>query len=215
MFRQKLGMPNAEPKTSYHHGDLRSALIAAAEQLLAEQAGKPFTLREVARVAGVSHNAPYNHFPDRRALLAAIAARGFDDLTATLQRDLASVDVEDVAVAIRATAKSYIAYAVAYPARYRLMFSAELAGCEDDALQAAGDRAFKVLQDLIAVGVSSSRLRKDPLGTHALTAWSLVHGFGTLVLDGKVSIPPGTEALAALADTVAATLIGGLANCRS
>ncbi|MGE2798766.1 TetR-like C-terminal domain-containing protein, partial [Escherichia coli] len=86
---------------------------------------------------------------------AAIAARGFDDLTATLQRDLAAVDVEDVAAGIRATAKSYVAYAVTYPARYRLMFSAELAGCDDDAFQAAGERAFKVLQDLIAEGVSS------------------------------------------------------------
>ncbi|MEX6979956.1 TetR/AcrR family transcriptional regulator, partial [Pseudomonas aeruginosa] len=63
-------MPNAEPKTNYHHGDLRSALIAVAERLLTDQSGKPFTLREVARVAGVSHNAPYNHFADRRALLA-------------------------------------------------------------------------------------------------------------------------------------------------
>lgn len=215
MFRQNCGMRNAEPKTSYHHGDLRNALIAAAERLLAEQAGKPFTLREVARAAGVSHNAPYNHFADRRALLAAIATRGFDDLTAKLLRDLAAVDVEDVAASIRATAISYVAYAVAYPARYQLMFSAELAGCEDGAFQAAGERAFKVLQDLIAKGVSSGRLRGDPLGTHALTAWSLVHGFGTLVLDGRVTVPSGDEALAVLADTIAATLVDGLADCPS
>lgn len=215
MFRQKSAMPNVEPKTSYHHGDLRSALIAAAERLLAEQAGKAFTLREVARAAGVSHNAPYNHFVDRRALLAAIATRGFDDLAATLQQDLASVDIEDVAARIRATAKSYVAYAMAYPARYRLMFSAELAGCEDGAFQAAGERAFKVLQELIAEGVSSGRLREDPQGTHALTAWSLVHGFGTLVLDKRVPMPSGNEALSTLADTLAATLIDGLANCGS
>ncbi|MDX7953785.1 TetR/AcrR family transcriptional regulator [Lichenihabitans sp. Uapishka_5] len=208
-------MTSVAPKTSYHHGDLRSALIAAAEQLVAEQAGKPFTLREVARVAGVSHNAPYNHFADRRALLAAIATRGFDDLTASLQRDLAVVDAKDVAAGILATAKSYVAYAVAYPARYQLMFSAELAGCEDGALKAAGERAFKVLQETIARGVSSSQLRRDPLGTHALTAWSLVHGFATLVLDGRVPIPPGHEALAALSDTIAATLIDGLADGRS
>lgn len=212
MVPQKSAMPRTEPKTTYHHGDLRSTLIATAERMLAEQAGGTFTLREVARAAGVSHTAPYNHFADRRALLAAIAARGFDDLTVALRRELAAVDGADVAAGIRAMARAYVGYAVAYPARYRLMFSAELVGCEDEAFQTAGGRAFSVLRELIVAGVSSSRLRGDPQGTHALTAWSLVHGLGTLVLDGKVPVPAGSEALAALTDTVAATLIDGLAD---
>lgn len=215
MFPQTFAMRHTSHKTTYHHGDLRSALIAAAERLLAEKAGETFTLREVARAAGVSHTAPYNHFADRRALLAAIAARGFDDLTVALRRDLAAVDAEDVAAGIRATAKAYVGYAVSYPAHYRLMFSAELVGCEDETFQAAGERAFSVLRELIAAGVSSGRLQGDQKGTHALTAWSLVHGLGTLVLDGKVPIPAGDEALAALVDTVASTLIDGLADRRS
>lgn len=204
-------MPAADSKTRYHHGDLRSALIGAAERLMAEQAGWTFTLREVARAAGVSHNAPYNHFPDRRALLAAIAARGFDDLTASLRQHRDGVEPDDVAAGIRATARAYAGFALAHPSRFRLMFSAELTGCDDAAFRAAGQAAFAVLQDLIARGVSEGRLRLDPHGTHALAAWSLVHGFATLVLDGRVPAAADTEALGALADRIAATLVGGLA----
>lgn len=203
-------MPGSNPKKSYHHGDLRGALIAAAEQLMAQEAAWTFTLREVARAAGVSHNAPYNHFSDRRALLAAVAAHGFDDLTSTLRHSLAEVDTADVAGRLRAVAKAYVAFAVAHPSRYRLMFSAELAGFDDAALRASGERAFMVLHDLIAQGVSAGRLRVDLHGTHALTAWSLVHGLGTLVLDGRVQ-QIKSQAIAALADAAAGTLVNGLA----
>lgn len=204
-------MTRMDPKKSYHHGDLRGALVAAAEQLMIEQASWTFTLREVARAAGVSHNAPYNHFPDRRALLAAVAARGFDDLSIALRRELAEVDAADVAAGIRATARAYVAFAVAHPSRYRLMFSAELAGHKDVVLRTAGEGAFMVLRELIAQGVSAGQLRADPHATHPLAAWSLVHGLATLALDGKVPATKDDPALVTLTDTVAATLVHGLA----
>ena len=200
-------MAPLEAKKSYHHGDLRGALIAAAERLMTERSDWTFTLREVARVAGVSHTAPYNHFADRRALLAAVAARGFDDLTGSLRRDLKG---DDAATGIRVTARAYVAFAVAHPSRFRLMFSAELAGCEDAAFRAAGERSFAVLRDLISRGGAAGQLRADPDGTHALTAWSLVHGLSTLAVDGRLPIARAGQALSALTDMAAATLIDGL-----
>lgn len=201
-------MSEPEPARSYHHGDLRNALIAAAERLLAERSDWTFTLREIARAASVSHNAPYNHFSDRRALLAAVAARGFDELTAALRRGLAEAKELEVGARIRAIARAYVAFAASHGAQYRLMFSADLAGFEDSAFREAGERAFAVLRTLLAEGVADGTLRPDDDGSHALAAWSLVHGLSTLVLDGRVPLELGA---AALADSVAKTLVEGLA----
>lgn len=197
----------ASTRRGYHHGDLRSALVSAAERLLAERAGSAFTLREVARAAGVSHNAPYNHFADRQALLAAVAAQGFDAL-ARAQRAALAPEPPATAAALRAAARAYLAFAAENPARYRLMFSGELIGCAEPALRASGAEAFGILSDLIAQAVAAGRFRPDPAATHALTAWALVHGLAMLVLDGRVAVAP--EALAGLADTVGASLIAGL-----
>ncbi|GJD50010.1 HTH-type transcriptional repressor FabR [Methylobacterium crusticola] len=204
-------MSTSSPARGYHHGDLRDALLAAAERLMTERAGWTFTLREVARAAGVSHNAPYNHFADRRALLAAVAARGFGALTGALRGALREVEASDVGAGIRATGCAYVAFAVAHPARYRLMFSGELVACEDAAFRAAGEEAFAVLRDLIARGVAAGRIRADRDGAHALAAWSLVHGLAMLLLDGKVPGKAGGAVEGSMIDAVAATLIEGLA----
>ena len=95
------------------------------------------------------------------------------------------------------------------------MFSAELSGHDDAALLTAGNAAFAILRDLITRGIAAGQLRADPHGTHALAAWSLVHGLGTLVLDGKVRAAAGDPTLAALTDRVAAALIEGLAGTPS
>lgn len=197
-------------KAGYHHGDLRSALIAAAEELLREQEGWTFTLREVARAAGVSHNAPYNHFSDRRALLAAVAARAFDEFRQAMEAAVAGAAQGDAARRLLASARGYLGFATGHPARFRLMFGAELAGYEDAALDAARGRSFQVLQGLIDEGVAAGAFRADPHGTHALAAWSLVHGLANLVLDRRVARPPDEAGLAALSDAVGATLFDGL-----
>lgn len=201
----------AAPKT-FHHGDLRNALIAAAGRLMAERSDWTFTLREVARAAGVSHNAPYNHFPDRRALLAAVATRAFEDFGSALAESVAEAGSASVADRIRASARAYIAFALRNASRFRLMFSAELAGCEEAALTRAGERAFAVLRGLIDEGVGNRTLSPNPGGTHALAAWSLVHGFATLILDGRVPKPSGDQALASMADAITTTLIAGLSS---
>jgi AcrR family transcriptional regulator len=108
----------------YHHGNLGPALVEAALALLDETQDWDFSLREVARRAGVSHNAPYKHFPEKRDLLAAVAARGFEALA---ERTLSSLEaLTDARARLLACGRAFVACGVANPALYRLMFSAVL-----------------------------------------------------------------------------------------
>src|SRR5689334_19621575 len=102
-------------KRSYHHGDLHSALLLTAGKMLEKEGLEALTLREVARRAGVSHSAPYRHFAEREALLAALAAEGFERLGAA-QRKAAE------AGGLRAMGEAYVAFALENPQRFRLMF---------------------------------------------------------------------------------------------
>ena len=202
-------MTTRAPKNRpYHHGDLRAALLAAAERLMAETGTATFGLREVARAAGVSHNAPYNHFADRRALLAAVATRAFEALRAALEAARDGAGADPVA-RLRAIAQAYVAFAGQAPARSRLMFGAELADHPDAALNGASAAAYEILRATIAAGVEARRLRADPAGTHALAAWALVHGLATLAIDGRTGTPDAPT-LAALTGSAADTLVEGL-----
>src|SRR5277367_2647794 len=108
----------------YHHGDLRRALIGTALQLVTEEQDWTFSLREVARRAGVSHRAPYNHFPEKLDLLAAIAAVGFERLREGLQR--ATIGIADPGALLVAICRTYVRLGLANPALYRLMFGPAL-----------------------------------------------------------------------------------------
>lgn len=198
----------------YHHGDLRAALIDAAERLLVEEGDWTFTLRAVARAAGVSHNAPYNHFQDKRALLAALATRGFLALADAIESIIAATGHVDVARRIEAAATGYVMFAVDQPARFRLMFSSELAGEKSEDLLAATSAAFGTLRVLIADGVASGELRPDATTTHALAAWSLVHGLSGLIIDGRAAVDLDRPAVAELARHVGQTLVNGLRSDR-
>jgi AcrR family transcriptional regulator len=173
---------------TYHHGNLREALLDAAEHLLPERGAEALTLREVAREAGVSHGAPYHHFGSREALLAAIAERGFDGLTAAMQAAEGSTP-RDQLIGI---CEAYVAFAVQHPTRFRLMFGPLLAHKEPyPGLQQAAHRAFFVLQQSAETVSPSDAM---PL---ALAGWSLAHGLAHLsihaVFDSlPVPVPPGT-----------------------
>ena len=108
----------------YHHGDLRRALIETALQLVTEEQDWTFSLREVARRAGVSHRAPYNHFPEKLDLLAAIAAVGFEGLRDGMLRAMAGIDESEALLA--AICRTYIRLGLENPALYRLMFGPAL-----------------------------------------------------------------------------------------
>ena len=207
----------ADAPAAYHHGDLRRAIVDAALALLAEQRHWDFSLREVARRAGVSHNAPYNHFADERALLVAVATVGFESLREQRQKRAARTRAPEEALVASGTA--YVHFGVSNPAQYRLMFGLALAveaGGQPPALAQAADAAKEVLGQAILHGAQSGRLAmpatdQEALDLAALSAWSLVHGLTMLAIDGQAgevgAQPPGAQALA---EHVARTLLDGL-----
>lgn len=166
-------------KPAYHHGDLRSALVDAGLAVLAE-AGEPaaLSLREAARRVGVSAMAPYRHFADKEALLAAIAAVGFERLAAAQK---ASGDAPSPAAALKAQGVAYVAFALENPALFRLMFGAGAPSKANLELGAAARASFGHL--IAAVANVPSRADQTD---RVLGYWSLVHGLAMLALDGHL-----------------------------
>jgi AcrR family transcriptional regulator len=201
-------------RRSYHHGDLRRTLLDASLALVEEQGIAALSLREVARKAGVSHNAPYHHFPDKGSLLAAIAAEGFGGLAREMTEARAGAK-DDPRARLEACGQSYVRFAVSSPAHFRVMFRPELfdLSCKEN-LQGASQPAFQML---VAGVVECQEAGQAPPGDPmplVLTCWSAVHGLASLWLDGPLSNDPkgfgkSPEKLAA---TVVLTLAALLAN---
>src|SRR6202166_459936 len=116
-------------KRPYHHGDLRRAVVEAALEILRETQSLEFSLRELARRAGVSHNAPYKHFADKRELLAAVSAAGFEALTKRMGRE--TTGHGSARAQLFAALRAYIRHGVENPALYRLMFGGYLSGSDN------------------------------------------------------------------------------------
>ncbi|MFT4561557.1 MAG: AcrR family transcriptional regulator [Gammaproteobacteria bacterium] len=167
----------------YHHGDLRAALIESGLELLQQRNAEDIGLREVARHVGVSATAIYRHFPDKEALLVALAHEGMEKLAAIQQ--VAGADAGGGADGFRATGAAYVKFAVDNPALFRLMFScAPAISLLDSELGRVGS-AMRALRENIA------RLMPEDLPDYerkvaALRAWSIVHGLSLLVLDGQI-----------------------------
>lgn len=155
---------------SYHHGDLRRAVIAAALEVIATDGPSALSLRDLARRAGVSHAAPAHHFGDRAGLLTAIAVEGHTLLARTLA---GSTDLPDLGA-------RYVRFATRHPAHFQVMFRPDLVHGDDLELVAA--RALT--DEQLRSGVSQLH-GVDP--EQAVTAaWSLAHGFATLLLSGNL-----------------------------
>lgn len=169
--------PRAKAAGRYHHGELREALLDAAEALLAQRGAARLSLRDVARGAGVSHAAPYHHFAGLPELLAALAERSFQQLGAAMQ---AGVDAHPAAprAQLLAIAAAYVDFARRRPARFRLMFGPVLASRrQHPGLDRAAEAAFRVLLD------AATRFDAAAGPLLALTGWSLAHGVSHLSLD--------------------------------
>ncbi|MDR6639020.1 TetR/AcrR family transcriptional regulator [Paenarthrobacter nitroguajacolicus] len=164
---------------NYHHGDLRAALLAAAIESL--EAGEPFSLRAVARRAGVSPTAPYRHFADREALDSAVAVEGFRDLRADLEAALAVLaDPAEPEGVITALGVTYVGFALRRPAVFRLMFGNECDE-EDSERVLASEQLHGMLNQAIErlfPGANNSNL--------SIALWSMAHGLAFLHLDGKL-----------------------------
>jgi AcrR family transcriptional regulator len=174
-----------EPSREYHHGDLRRALVDAAAALAAEKGIAGLSLREAARSAGVSHAAPYHHFKDKAALLAAVAEEGFLRLDA-FQRNALESAARRPASRLRALGKAYIDFAIKNPHYFRVMFRKDLVEpAAYPSLQEVSGRTFDRL--FAAVGDCLGSLSKAEAMPLSITAWSLVHGLASLWLDGPLS----------------------------
>lgn len=182
-------------KRSYHHGALKEALITATEQLLAESGVEGFSLREAARRAGVSPAAPVHHFGDARGLLTAVAARAFEGLRARLAAAEEQAP-EGRRARLRAQGWAYVQFAIERPGGFDLMFRATRLDFEDPALAVASKAAFAVLARVFEPEASPEDALASPPPV-ALGAWSIVHGFARLHLDGQFP-QVGPEALEAL-----------------
>lgn len=156
---------------SYHHGDLRAALVEAASTLVEEEGAARLSLREVARRVGVSHAAPYHHFPDKSALIAAVAARGFEALHREIEARTGQGGPRD----LQSAAVTYVGFAVEHPELFRLMFSSELSdGDSYPELQEASRRAYSHITSTLGQGPAS------------IASWSLVHGLAILLLERQI-----------------------------
>lgn len=181
---------------AYHHGDLKRALTDAALALVQEKGPKGFTLREVARRAGVSAAAPYRHFADKAQLLAAVATQGFVQLHEALDAMVAADD--DLAEQALAMGREYVRWAVTHPDYYQVMFGAELDKTGSPEVITAGIRAFDDLLDTIVRCQQAGLL---PAGDPRATAgpiWSLLHGISMLTIGSElthVGIDEEAEAL--------------------
>lgn len=175
---------------SYHHGALREALVEAAEAVIAERGVDGFSLRETARRAGVSPAAPGHHFKDARGLLTAVATKAFHDFADALETASRQPDRE---ARIRAQGVAYVCFALANPAKFDLLWRKALIDGTDEAYGAAGGRAFAILDRAVRGDDAPSVASGDPALAPSIAAWSIVHGFARLAMDGVF----GTEAGAA------------------
>jgi AcrR family transcriptional regulator len=188
----------------YHHGALREAMLEAAERILERDGIAGLTLRAAAREAGVSHAAPKNHFGDIRGLLSELAALGFARFGAALVANTREGETPKARLA--AIGHGYVTFARQNPGLFLLMFRSERLDFSRPPLRAAAEAAFGVLAS--AVGARQREASETPStlsqAAQITAAWSLVHGFAMLMLDGRLKplvarMPDGTDEMALLA----------------
>lgn len=205
------GVPARETRPTYHHGALREELITACVALIESEGIGAVSLRRVAREAGVSPGAPYHHFADRSALLAAIAARGYELLDGELRR--ARAGAPTAARALGALVETYVGFARTHPAYVHLMLRPELSRPET---HAAGEAAIQLLTETVEDCQREGSAPPGDPGPLVNLVWALAIGIVTLWLDGPlegrcVSLDTTPEALTA---QVTALLTGLLAERR-
>jgi AcrR family transcriptional regulator len=196
---------------SYHHGDLKEALISSARKILSEQGADALSLRAIASDVGVSHMAPYAHFKNKKALFKSIAASGFRELSERMLLD--SQDLSKAQDLILAYGATYVAFAIDNPQLYRLMLGQventgrrnqdnkeSVGGAEESALdislmqqeastelEASSTRPFSLLQAAFAKANKNDDAMQ--IKAQAVGAWAMVHGMAALIIEGHFTIP--------------------------
>ena len=186
-------------KKRFHHGDLREALIAASRELLIEHGPDGFTLADACRRAGVTTAAPYKHFRDKQEILEEIVLRGFAQLTAANAKAVAEVGPGTIA-GITAMGISYLNFAVAQPAVFRLMFGHKSELRKVQEVDESGKQCLKHVIDEVAAYSRKHGHTADAQQV-AIRLWTFVHGAASLELDGDYErVAPGLDVRALIAD---------------
>lgn len=171
----------SDTPSSYHHGNLREALMAAALSELSQSSIEHLSLRALAREVGVSQGAPYRHFTDKDHLLAELATQGFDELTHATR--VARDQQQSVPQQLRASGRAYIDFALANPEKYRLMFGRGLTERQRfPELVTSGQRAFAVVSQLVNEG-SRQQQGHNHSELLAFNLWASIHGLCLLLID--------------------------------
>jgi len=173
--------------TPYHHGDLKNALVKAGVEILAKEGLGRLSLRKVAKQAGVSHAAPYSHFADKQALIAAISTEGFKQLFNQIKAVFATYrnDPENLLIE---TTWTYLQFALNEPDRFKLMFSSVIEKEKDypDFVEISQNN-FRQLVEIVERCQQANILKAGESDLIALSVWGTVHGFISLLLEGQIS----------------------------
>ena len=184
---------NEKKSDSYHHGDLRQALLEASIDMIANEGLESLTLRALSRRIGVSRTAPYRHFADKSALLAAVAEEGFKLLYEALE---SAGDDTDALRHLKATGIAYVNFAIDNPTHYRLMFdggSVDISAFPE--LVSAAQTVFDYLLAMIERGQDKGVIKAGESRPYAYVVWSGVHGLSSLLIDNQVMPPMDMEVL--------------------
>jgi AcrR family transcriptional regulator len=197
-------------KSTYHHGDLKNALIQAGIDIVAAEGVYGLTLRKTARHAGVSHNAPYAHFADKQSLIAAIALEGHIKIHALIEKVIER-HPDDPLKQLVNLAWAYVRFGVESPAHYKITFSGLIENEKNyPAFVEVSQHSLQLLQRIVGDCQAEEIFNShgQPVGMLAVSAWSLIHGLVSLVIEGQVpskirqSNPPKKMVISALQQMV-------------
>jgi len=192
----------------YHHGHLKEELLNAALALISQVGAQGFTLREVARRAGVSHNAPYRHFRDKDELLAVVAVQGFERLNSAMKRSAArgTTPLER----FRLCGRGYISFALRWPQHFLVMFDLPSGRDKYPEYAGAGEEAFTTLLKFVVECQRAEVLAGGEPERLAFMAWSMVHGIAKLASSSHLPFPKNS--VLDFADTATRVLAVGMAQ---
>ncbi|MEM8608566.1 MAG: TetR/AcrR family transcriptional regulator [Myxococcota bacterium] len=195
-------------KKAYHHGDLRGALLEAAEEQLEEEGPAGLSLRKLGRALGVSPGAPYRHFEDKDALLTELATTGFKRLRSMMIDEMA--DATGAADRLRLLGVGYLKFASSHPGLFRLVFGWMPAADSPERTE-SGDAAFATFLEVLDQCAKEGLLRHDVMNAQLLS-WSAIHGAAFLMIDNNLKLWPMTPDPVAIANRVHDTVWEGISS---
>ena len=197
---------------SYHHGDLKNALLQAAEELLNREGVATLSLRQVAKAAGVSHAAPYRHFADKAGLLAALAQAGFERLEAAVAKAAGDYP-DDPARQLLEAGIAYVTLTVSHPETTQLMFGGAIdvnsAGPE---LKEAGRKTFRALSSIVEAGQRAGLYREAETRELTIASWTMVHGLAMLITAGQLKAGGSGKSIEEITTAIGRLLYDGMAR---